>query len=73
MAQHARGGGGNYTRKRLPVELVWVWEGHIGEAYALEKQIQGWGRAKREALIAGRFDLLPALSKKRTWKQHNAD
>ncbi|GGB22650.1 hypothetical protein GCM10011492_10570 [Flexivirga endophytica] len=74
MAQHATGAGGDYTRKRLPVELVWSREAeHIREAYELEKKVQGWSRAKREALIAGRFDLLPGLSKKRNWKRSTRD
>lgn len=70
MMQHAAGEGGDYTRKRLPVQLVWAQEAeHIGIAYELEKKVQGWSRAKREALIAGRFDLLPSLSKKRNWNR----
>jgi putative endonuclease len=65
LAQHASGMGSEYTAKRLPVELVWAAEfDRIDDAYFLEKRIQGWGRAKREALIAGEFDALPALSKK---------
>jgi putative endonuclease len=64
-AQHAAGKGSAYTSKRLPVELVWIMECEtVAAAYAVEKRIQGWSRAKREALIAGRADLLPALSKK---------
>ena len=66
MHQHAIGKGAKYTSMRLPVELVYVEEYEsIGEAYAREKQVQGWSRAKREALIAGDFDALPGLSKKR--------
>jgi putative endonuclease len=65
LEQHASGMGSEYTAKRLPVELVWAAEfDRIDDAYALEKRIQGWSRAKREALIAGRFDALSALSKK---------
>ena len=65
MHQHAIGKGAKYTSMRLPVELVYVEEYEsIGEAYAREKQVQGWSRAKREALIAGDFDALPGLSKK---------
>jgi putative endonuclease len=26
---------------------------NVGDAYELEKQVQGWSRAKREALICG--------------------
>lgn len=65
FAQHQSGRGSAYTRERLPVVLVFCEEFEsVGEAYAIEKKVQGWSRAKREALIAGRFDLLPALSKR---------
>jgi putative endonuclease len=65
--QHQAGRGSEYTKWRTPVELVWVFETpSIEEAFRREKQIQGWGRAKRQALIDGRLDLLPALSRSRT-------
>ena len=65
IAQHARGEGAEYTRRRLPVRLVFAHEfERVDQAYAAEKQVQGWSRAKRIALIEGRFDLLPALAKK---------
>jgi putative endonuclease len=64
--QHSSGNGAVYTRTRLPVALVFVQEfDRIDEAYAMEKRVQGWSRAKREALIAGRFNDLPRLSKKK--------
>lgn len=63
-AQHASGAGAAYTRGRLPVELVFVQECEsVAEAYGLEKKVQGWSRAKREALIRGDFALLPSLSR----------
>jgi putative endonuclease len=63
--QHSNGEGAAYTRRRLPVELVFLEEyDRIDEAYAREKQIQGWSRRKREALILSRYIDLPALSKK---------
>lgn len=41
-----------YTRSRRPVELVWSQEfATREEALATERQIKGWGRAKKEALI----------------------
>jgi putative endonuclease len=65
LAQHSSGLGARYTAQRLPVELVFAHETmRIEEAFALEKQIQGWSRAKREALIDGRFELLKGLSRK---------
>jgi hypothetical protein len=36
----------------------------VSEAFAREKQVQNWSRAKREALIHGKPDLLPELAKK---------
>jgi putative endonuclease len=63
FAQHAFGEGAAYTRGRLPVTLVFAQEfSRIDEAYAREKQVQGWSRKKREALIAQNFDSLPDLS-----------
>jgi putative endonuclease len=65
MQQHAAGEGSRYTSRRMPVELVYAQEfGTIAEAFAAEKQVQGWSRAKREALIRGEQYLLPALSRK---------
>ena len=62
---HNDGRGAEYTRHRLPVELAFAHETDtIEEAFALEKQVQGWSRAKREALIRGDWSVLPALSKK---------
>ncbi len=66
MQQHATGAGSRYTSARMPVELVFVQEcADVGEAYAAEKKVQGWSRAKREALIRGETQLLPGLSRKR--------
>ena len=65
VEQHRLGKGAVYTRRRLPVVLVWAEEfDRVDDAYVMEKRIQGWSRAKRQALIAGRFDDLPGLAKK---------
>ncbi len=67
VEQHASGLGAKYTSVRLPIEFVWSCEfDNIGEAFAWEKRIRGWSRAKREALLRGRFDVLPELSPRRT-------
>ncbi len=64
LSQHQAGTGARYTARRRPVELLWSLEfERIEDAYALEKQLQGWSRAKREAFMAGRFDLLPGLAR----------
>ena len=65
MSQHQEGIGSSYTSKRLPVKLVYCEEyDRIDDAFYREKQVQGWRRAKREALINGDSQLLPALAKK---------
>ena len=63
--QHNNDGGAAYTRRRQPVVLVWNAEfDSVAEAFAFEKRVQGWSRAKREALIRGDFDALPELSRR---------
>jgi len=65
LHQHQIGEGAEYTRRRRPVELVWHEEHeHVGAAFAREKQIQKWGRAKRLALIRQDYASLPTLAKK---------
>lgn len=66
LGEHMAGETDGYTASRLPVEMVWADEfTHIDDAISAERQIKGWSRAKKEALIAGRFDDLPGLAKKR--------
>ncbi len=66
VEQHQRGLGAAYTRHRLPVRLVWCAEfARVDEAFWCEKQIQGWSRNKRLALIEGRFEDLPHLARRR--------
>jgi putative endonuclease len=38
----------------------------IDHAFYREKQVQGWSRKKKEALIKGEFSTLPDLSKNYT-------
>jgi len=63
LAQHQSGALGGYTAKRRPVTLVWSeMFSERDEAFAAERQIKGWSRAKKEALIAGDFDALRQLA-----------
>jgi predicted GIY-YIG superfamily endonuclease len=56
-----------YTFGRRPVELVWSEMLHTrDEAFALERQIKGWSRRKKEALIRGDWAALPVLARKRS-------
>ena len=66
LAEHQEGIAAKYTSRRLPVKLVYSEEyDRVADAYNREKQVQNWGRAKREALINGKTDLLPELAKKK--------
>jgi thiamine-phosphate pyrophosphorylase len=63
LKQHDAGDGANHTKKHLPVKLVYYEEfDRIDSAFYREKQVQGWSRKKKEALIAGFQDKLPELS-----------
>ncbi len=64
LEQHQNGEGANHTKKRLPVSLLYYEEySRIDEALDREKQVKGWSRKKKEALIEGKSDLLPLLAK----------
>lgn len=63
LTQHQTGEGANQTKKRLPVKLVYYEEyQRIDDAFYREKQVQGWRREKKEALIKGEYQLLPELA-----------
>jgi putative endonuclease len=67
LGQHNEGEGAAYTRRRRPVRLVYCEEfSRIDDAFLREKQVQGWSRAKRLALIEGRLGDLPKLARSRT-------
>ncbi len=66
IAEHENGTFRGYTFFRRPVNLVWSQEFHeISDAIAAERQLKGWRREKKEALIDGNYDMLPALSSRR--------
>lgn len=53
----------SYVSKRLPAKLVFSSAcNDIKQAIAFEKQIKGWTRKKKEALISGDIELLKELS-----------
>ena len=65
LAQHQNGIGAEYTKRRLPVVLMYYEEyDRIDTTFYREKQIQGWSRKKREALINSETNLLYDLAKK---------
>jgi putative endonuclease len=63
LKQHQNGEGANHTKKRLPVKLVYfeVFD-RIDAAFYREKQVQGWRREKKEALINSFHEKLPELA-----------
>ena len=66
VAQHNSGTFGGYTGTRRPVTLVYSqWFERITDAIAAERQIKGWSRAKKEALMRGDFGALRELSTRR--------
>ena len=77
IAQHQTGfDSKSYTYSRRPVKLVWtqVFPTH-DEAFRCERQIKGWSRAKKEALIRGDWDglrevILQQKKKRASLKKH---
>jgi putative endonuclease len=67
LAEHDSGHYGGYTAKRLPVTLVHSqWFDQITDAVAAERQVKGWSRAKKEALMRGEFEALKVLAKRQS-------
>ena len=59
-----------YTFRRRPVELVWSEQFlRYDEMISVERQLKGWGRAKKEALIEGDYSHLQFLSKRKSVQQ----
>ncbi|MFA6290832.1 MAG: DEAD/DEAH box helicase family protein [Victivallales bacterium] len=62
--EHNRGEGSKHTKARMPGKLVYYETfDRIDVAFSREKQVQGWSRAKKIALISGHAEQLPYLSK----------
>lgn len=63
LQEHQAGLGAKFTRTHLPVKLVYYEEyPSISQAFGRERQLHGWSRAKKEALINGDLDQLRTLS-----------
>ncbi|HEY8440624.1 MAG TPA: GIY-YIG nuclease family protein [Xanthobacteraceae bacterium] len=66
IAEHQAGVYPGYTSLRRPVTLVWSeYFQQITDAIAVERQLKGWSRAKKEALISSNWDAVRRLSKRR--------
>jgi len=66
VAEHNMGYHKNaYTFTRRPVNCVWSdWFSRYDDAVAFERQIKGWNRAKKEALINGDYDQIKFHAKR---------
>jgi putative endonuclease len=70
MAEHNGGKFDGYTARRRPVTLVYHQEFiRITDAIAAERQLKGWSRDKKEALIRGDFAALHRLARASTSKK----
>jgi putative endonuclease len=59
VSQHQQGLLGGYTARRRPVTLVYAAHfDRIVDAIAAERQVKGWSRIKKEALVRGDFETL---------------
>jgi putative endonuclease len=66
IGQHQSGQIPGYTHTRRPVTLVWSQDFPSRlEALEAERQIKGWSRAKKQALIAGDWERLSLLARNR--------
>jgi putative endonuclease len=67
IAEHNSGVYGGYTASRRPVTLAFAEAFEfITDAVAAERQVKGWSRAKKQALIAGKLDRLPGLARRKS-------
>jgi putative endonuclease len=66
MQEHETGAYPGYTFTRRPVQLVWSEHfSRITDAIAVERQLKGWSRAKKKALIRGDWDSIRVLARRR--------
>jgi putative endonuclease len=64
--QHNAGTHKGYTFSRRPVVLVWSEHfQRITDGIAVERQLKGWSRAKKEALLHSDWAKVSALSRRR--------
>ena len=74
LRQHFSGEGANHTKKHPPIQLLYYEEfNRIDMAFYREKQVQGWSKQKKEALINGDYNKLSKLAKNYTeypWPRH---
>jgi putative endonuclease len=71
LRQHQEGIGAQHTAKRLPVKLVYCeFFDRVSDAFYREKQIQGWSRKKKAALMREDYNQLCDLAECRNDTHH---
>ena len=66
LQQHQTGFFKGYTETRRPVELLWWTELPTDDkAFICERQLKGWSRAKKEALLRSDWAKVRELSRRR--------
>jgi putative endonuclease len=72
FAEHQEGNDENcYTFRRRPLEVVFVQEFmNVNDAISFEKQVKGWSRKKKEAVISDNWNLLKSLSECKNQTSH---
>ncbi|SHO63914.1 GIY-YIG nuclease family protein [Algoriphagus zhangzhouensis] len=65
LSEHQEGFDPNsYTFKRRPIKLVFSQKfQNIKEAISFEKQVKGWSKKKKQAMIEGNWEMLKSYSK----------
>ncbi|MEO1169562.1 MAG: GIY-YIG nuclease family protein [Pseudomonadota bacterium] len=64
IAEHQSGDFAGFTYKRRPVVLVWSESFQTRlDALETERQIKGWRREKKQALVDGDWQLMSELSR----------
>jgi predicted GIY-YIG superfamily endonuclease len=64
IVEHELGVYDGYTSSRRPVKLRWSeMFPNMSQAIAFEKQVKGWTRKKKEALMKGDFTAVSILSR----------
>ena len=63
-----------YTSVRRPVELVYSeYHDRLVDAFGRERQIEGWNRRKKEALIRGELESLREFSRRSSVQLKQSD
>src|SRR2546425_9045671 len=72
LQEHNNGLGGQYTSKRLPIEMVYSerFESTY-RAKARERQLKRWTTAKKRALIQGDHKELKLLARRRVYRRNS--